>query len=84
MNVQAGCWLWPNQPGLGESGVDGHPTPVVDCEGDRLLGIRYQGGLLRSVGQVTQLVHPDLRTDADYLGHLPFRPVHALQPKTSQ
>lgn len=76
MNVQAGCWLWPYRPGPRESGEDNDPVPVADGEGNRVQGIGYECRLLRSAGQVTQLVHPDLRTPTDNLGYLPLWPAH--------
>jgi hypothetical protein len=76
MNVQAGCWLWPCRPGPGESGVDDGLMPVADREGNLVLGIAYECRLLRSAGQVTQLVHPDLRTPTHNVGYLPLWPAH--------
>jgi hypothetical protein len=76
MNVPAGCCLWPYRPGPGESGVDDDPIPVADREGDRVLGIGYECRLFRSAGQVTQLVHPYLRTPTHNLGYLPLWPAH--------
>jgi hypothetical protein len=68
--------LWLFRPGPGESGVDDGPIPVADREGDRVLGIGYECRLLRSAGQVTQLVHPDLRTPTHNVGNLPLWPAH--------